>query len=145
MRNTMMLALGLALAAPALAQTGHIDARQAIMKQNGRDTKAGGDMLKGATPFDAAKAQTILDNYASGAKAFGTHFPKGSETGGDTEASPAIWSKPADWKAALAKWQKDTGAAAASKPTTIAAFGAAFGQVTQNCKSCHEGFRVKKD
>ncbi|MCU0891605.1 MAG: cytochrome c [Sandarakinorhabdus sp.] len=128
---------------PTAATAGPIEERQAIMKANGRDTKMGGDMLKGATPFDAATANKILANYAAAAKAFPAHFPAGSNTG-ETEAAPAIWSKPADWKAATAKFQADTAAAAALKPTDAATFGKAFGMVTANCKSCHEGFRIKK-
>jgi len=143
LRSAFVAGLVLCVAGPALAQGGPIAARQALMKANGRDAKAGGDMLKGAVPFDAGNAQTILANMADVAKKFGTHFPKGSNTG-DTEAAPAIWEKPADWQAALAKFQKDTAAAVAMKPATAADFGKAFGMVTANCKSCHEGFRIKK-
>jgi cytochrome c556 len=71
--------------------------------------------------------------------------PATAKTGGETEASPAIWSMPADWKIATEKFQRDTVAAAALKPATAADFGKAFGMVTANCKSCHEGFRIKKD
>ena len=134
-----------ALTAPALAQGDPIATRQSLMKQNGKDAKAGGEMLKGVTPFDAAKAQTIFAEMSDVAGKFGNYFPKGSETGGKTEAAPAIWSKPADFKTALAKFQKDTAAAVAAKPATLAAFGQQFGAVTANCKSCHEAFRVKKD
>uniref|UniRef100_UPI00286D9645 cytochrome c n=1 Tax=Sandarakinorhabdus sp. TaxID=1916663 RepID=UPI00286D9645 len=95
-------------------------------------------------PFDAAMANKILANYAAAAKAFPAHFPASSKTGGETEAAPAIWDKPADWKAATAKFQADTTSAAALKPTDAAGFGKAFGMVTANCKSCHEGFRIKK-
>ncbi|WP_439547097.1 c-type cytochrome [Sandarakinorhabdus sp.] len=144
MRMFVAAVLATAIILPAAnAAAGPIEDRQAIMKGNGRDTKMGGDMLKGATPFDAATANKILANYAAAAKAFPTHFPAGSNTG-DTEASSAIWSMPADWKIATDKFQKDTAAAAAMKPATAADFGKAFGMVTANCKSCHEGFRVKK-
>jgi cytochrome c556 len=137
--------LATAIILPAtVATAGPIEERQAIMKGNGRDTKAGGDMLKGATPFDAATANRILANYAAAAREFPKHFPAGSNTG-DTEAAPAIWQKPAEWKAATDKFQKDTAAAAATKVSTAADFGKAFGMVTANCKSCHEGFRIKKD
>lgn len=144
LRTSLALVVIAALAVPALAQTGHVAERQAIMKSNGKGAKAGGAMLKGEVPFDAAAAQKILVDMAAGAKAFGQHFPKGSETGGDTEAAPTVWTKPAEWKAAVAKFEKDTTAAAATKPATQAAFGQAFGMVTANCKSCHEGFKIKK-
>jgi cytochrome c556 len=144
LRPIFAAVLATAVLLPAAAMAGPIEERQTIMEGNGRDTKMGGDMLKGAVPFDAATAQKILASYAAAAKAFPAHFPAGSGTG-DTEASPAIWTKPAEWKAATSKFQTDTAAAAALKPATAAEFGKAFGMVTANCKSCHEGFRIKKD
>jgi cytochrome c556 len=131
-------------ALPAIAQTDPIAARQALMKSNGKDTKAGAAMLKGEVPFDAAAGQAIFAHMNDVANKFGNYFPKGSETGGDTEAAPAIWAKPADFKAALVKFQTDTAAAMAAKPATQAEFGKQFGAVTANCKSCHEAFRIKK-
>ena len=136
----------LAVALPVAAQPADpIAARQAIMKQNGRDTGAGAKMLKGEVPFSAASAMAIFKNMNDTAKKFGTLFPKGSKTGGDTEAAPAVWSKPADFKAAVLKFDADTAAALAAKPATLDAFKAQFITVTGNCKSCHEGFRIKKD
>ncbi|GGE11692.1 cytochrome c [Polymorphobacter glacialis] len=137
-----------AFVAPAIAQTAPasdpIAARQALMEQNGKDTKTGADMLKGAVPYDAAKAKAIFQGMNDVAAKFGGLFPKGTETGGKTEAAPAIWTKPADFKAALAKFQADTAAAATGDLSTTAAFGTAFGKVTANCKACHESLRVKK-
>lgn len=143
-RAILAAVLASAVILPAVAQAGPIEDRKAIMKGNGRDTKMGGDMLKGVTPFDAATATKILANYAAAAKAFPAHFPANSKAGGETEAAPAIWDKPADWKAATAKFQADTATAAGMKITDAASFGKAFGLVTANCKSCHEGFRIKK-
>jgi cytochrome c556 len=143
LRAVVATVLAATVMLPTAATAGPIEDRQAIMKANGRDTKMGGDMLKGAVPFDAATANKILANYAAAAKAFPAHFPAGSNKG-ETEASSAIWSMPADWKIATDKFQKDTAAAAAMKPATAADFGKAFGLVTANCKSCHEGFRIKK-
>ena len=145
MRAVLAAVLATAVILPAtMATAGPIEDRKAIMKGNGRDTKLAGDMLKGAVPFDAAAANKILANYAAAAKAFPAHFPANSKTGGETEAAPAIWDKPADWKAATAKFQADTAAAAAMKPADAASFAKAFGMVTANCKSCHEAFRIKK-
>ena len=144
MKIVVAVLLAAALAAPALAQADPIAARQALMKANGKDTKAGAGMLKGELPFDAATGQAIFARMNDVANKFGNYFPKGSETGGDTEASPAIWAKPADFKAALVKFQTDTAAAMAAKPATQADFGKQFGAVTANCKGCHEAFRDKK-
>jgi cytochrome c556 len=144
MRAVLAATLAVAMILPAAtAIAGPIEERRAIMKGNGRDTKLAGDMLKGAVPFDAAAANRVLANYAAAAKAFPNHFPAGSDKG-ETEAAPAIWSNAAGWKAATAKFQADTAAAVAMKPTDAASFGKAFGMVTANCKSCHEEFRIKK-
>lgn len=143
--RTMMVMTALLVAGAAVAQPADpIAKRQALMKQNGRDTKAGVALAKGETPYDPAAAEAIFKGMNSVAMTFGGLFPKGSETGGDTEAAPAIWQKPGEFKAAVAKFQQDTAAAAAARPQTIEAFRPLFAQVTGNCKSCHEAFRVKK-
>ena len=145
LRTALAAVLAAAVILPATtAAAGPIEDRQAIMKGNVRDTKMGGAMLKGEAPFDAATANKILANYAAAAKAFPAHFPANSKTGAETEASSAIWTMAADWKIATDKFQKDTAAAVAMKPADAASFGKAFGMVTANCKSCHEGFRIKK-
>jgi cytochrome c556 len=143
----LIATLALAVFAVPLAAQGAdpIAARQAIMKQNGRDTGAGAKMLKGEVPYDAASAMAIFKNMNDSSKKFGLLFPKGSETGGDTEAAPLIWTKPADFKAAVAKFDADTKAALAAKPATLEAFKGQFIAVTSNCRSCHESFRIKKD
>lgn len=144
-RLGLIFAAGLGLTVAATAQPADpIKARQALMKQNGKDAKAGAAMLKGEVPYDPAKAMTIFTEMNDVAGKFGNYFPKGSEAGGDSDVSPAVWTKPAEFKAALAKFQKDTAAAAAAKPATLAEFGVQFQTVTGNCKSCHEAFRVKK-
>jgi cytochrome c556 len=136
--------VAVALFAPALAQPANPAAmREKLMEQNGKDAKLGGQMLKGEVPFDAAKAQAIFASMHGVAGKFGNYFPAGSG-GGNSEAAPAVWEKPAEFKAALAKFEKDTAAAMAAKVTTKEAFGQQFMAVTANCKSCHEVFRIKK-
>jgi cytochrome c556 len=143
-----LIALGPAMAQvpkPTLAQApGPIEQRQALMKQNGKDTKAGFGMVKGEVPFDAAKAAVIFSDMNGVAGKFGGLFPKGSETGKDTEAAPAIWTKPAEFKAAVAKFEADTKKAMDAKPQTLDAFKPLMMSVAANCKSCHEAFRVEK-
>jgi cytochrome c556 len=144
MKLALMLAASLAMVAvPALAQDGPIETRQKMMKSVGGATKAGGDMLKGAAPFDADKAAGVFKTMNDVASKYANYFPAGSDSA-TSEAAPAIWAKPAEFKAAVAKFEKDSAAAMAAKPATLAAFGQQFGMVTANCKSCHEAFRAKK-
>jgi cytochrome c556 len=133
------------VAGPVVAQGGPIEARQALMKSNGGDTKAGADMLKGTTPYDAAKAKEIFTSMHDVASKYGSLFPADSKTGNKTEAGPDIWNKPAEFQAAVAKFESDTAAAMTADLSTKEAFGAQFGKVTANCRSCHQSFRVKLD
>lgn len=139
--------VGVLTTLPAEAQDASdpIDQRQKLMKQNGKDAKAAGQMIKGEAAFDPAMAQRIFTGMHEVALTFGDYFPEDSRTGGDTEAAPAIWSKPDEFQAALTKFRTDTRTAMDAAPQTLDAFKQQFGMVAENCKGCHEEFRVKKD
>ncbi|WAP67063.1 c-type cytochrome [Jiella pelagia] len=145
-RLVLALAGAAVLAGPAIAQ--NLDAikmRQQLMEDNGDATKAGGAILKGEAEFSAEKAQEIFSQMHDVAMKFGDYFPEDSKTGGKTEAAPAIWERPEEFDAALVKYQEDTQAALDAAPQDADAFKQAFGMVTQNCKGCHEDFRIDKD
>jgi len=145
--RTLVIALALAgpLAALSVATAQNLDVikqRQAVMKQNGKSAKAANALIKGETPYDAAAALQILQTLNADTKKFVTLFPEDSKTGGKTEASPAIWEKPAEWKAANDKMIADTQAAIDAKPADVAAFKTAFATVAANCGGCHKQVRV---
>lgn len=139
--------LGASLAVlPAGAQnTDPIKQRQELMKENGRSAKAAGEMIKGEAAFDPATAATIFTEMHDVAMEFGDYFPDDSKTGEDTEAAPAIWERPDEFQAALVKFQEDTQAAVDAAPQDIEGFRQAFGSVAENCRSCHEEFRIDED
>lgn len=144
------LALVLALALPAVAisaaaaqNTDVIAQRQQLMKNNGRAARDANALIKGETPFDAAAALQVFQTMNDDGKAFATLFPEDSRTGGKTEASPAIWEKPAEFKAATDKFIADTQAGLDARPADVDAFKAAFTKVAANCQSCHQQFRAK--
>jgi cytochrome c556 len=139
----LLAAAAIPLAVPALAQNlDAIGARQEAMKTVGKSAKAAGGYLKGETEFDAAKAAELFTVMKASAVTFSKNFPEDSKTGNKTEASPAIWEKPDEFKAKLAKFESDLDAAIAAKPATLDAFKTSFGAVGQNCKSCHQEFRL---
>ena len=113
--------------------------RQALMKLNGAATGVLAGMVKGQTEFDAVAAQQALNVLNSAALGFGYMFPEGSESGANTEASPAIWSDRAGFDAAVAKYVQDTSATITDMDSLKAAFGAA----ASNCGSCHKAYRTK--
>ncbi|MBM0206922.1 cytochrome c [Micromonospora sp. STR1s_5] len=125
-----------------VAQSDPIATRRAIMKQNGQSTRLGTQMVKGEVPFDLAKAQEILKNYAIAADTMHNHFPANSKTGGETTAAPAIWENQADFKARFDAWAADIKQAAA-QTKDLDSFKAAFGNVTKACSSCHNTYRIK--
>jgi cytochrome c556 len=129
----------------ALAAEDPIIARKAIMQSVGAAAGAGGGMLKGEIPFNPAVATLALRTMRAASYSFGDYFPEGSETGMETTASPKIWEDMAGFSEKMAKFRADADAAANSKPATLEDFKAAFGSVAQNCKGCHENYRIKKN
>lgn len=142
MRVALFAALLVPMAATVVvAQTDVIQARRAVMKEIGDQTKVAGAMVKGDVPYDAAKAAIIFKSYTDDAAKFGTLFPAGSDTG-DTKATPAVWSDRAGFDAAVAKFKADI-AANIDKIGTEAGFKTAMAAVGDNCRTCHQTFRQR--
>ncbi|MFZ1813252.1 MAG: cytochrome c [Rhizobiaceae bacterium] len=146
-----MKKLVFALAAAGMLFSGlaHADAisdRKAVMKE-----KVGASMgvlaktAKGEMDFDAAAVLAAFQTINSATEGFADLFPAGSESGGETTASPKIWEDMDGFKAALAKLRSDAAAAADAAPQDKDAFMVVFGQVAGNCKACHETYRVMKN
>lgn len=133
------LAVGLTA---AIAQSDIIKERQALMKRSGAQAKIGAQMARGRMPFDMEKVQAMYAAFEDKANKLPNLFPEGSDTG-DTSASPAIWEKPDEFKAAIDKFAADIAAAKASTKD-LESFRKAFPMVAKNCGGCHESFRIKK-
>lgn len=123
-----------------------VEQREAIMKTMGQSAKTIGDMLKGETAFDAVVANETLVTMQTAVANLGDLFPEGTELAGENEnaAGPAIWTDRAGFEAKIAAFQEDISAAVSAAPQEKEAMAVAFGEVAQNCKSCHEAYRVKK-
>ena len=84
---------------------------------------------------------------AQSAKKVSGHFPKGTGPGNGvkTEALPAIWEKPAEFKTATDRLVNTTTALqAAATSGDMAKIQAAAGAVGGSCKGCHDSFRKPK-
>jgi cytochrome c556 len=119
-----------------------IDKRQALMKRSAEMAKAGSAMIKGDTPFDLAKVKEIFAAFADDATAMPTLFPDCSKTGDHTTVAPAIWDKPADFKAAQDKFGADVKAAQDSVKD-LDTLKASFQSIGKDCGGCHQAFRVR--
>ncbi|ODT30943.1 MAG: hypothetical protein ABS54_00950 [Hyphomicrobium sp. SCN 65-11] len=151
MKKSSVLAGVAVLATIAVGATGvsvvaqdTIAQRKALMKAVGGASKTGSQMAKGEAPFDAAKANEAMGTIATSWAAFAKLFPKGSETGGETTASPKIWESFKDFEDKGAKLASDATAAQKAAANGADAFKTAFGDVTKNCGGCHKPYRIQK-
>ncbi|HEV7308295.1 MAG TPA: cytochrome c [Ensifer sp.] len=119
--------------------------RQQAMKKVGAATGALAGIAKGEKPYDAEVVKASLTTISETMKTFPDHFPAGSETGHETEASPKIWENMDDFKAKAAKLGTDAATVLAQLPADQAAVGAALGGIGKDCGSCHESYRLKKN
>lgn len=123
-----------------------IAVRKALMDSNGAAAGVTVKLMKGEIPYDPAIAKAAIAAFHATAEAFGDYFPKGSDTGPDTKASPKVWEDRAGFDGKLSKFQADAMSAVEASgkagPANLDAFKAAIGPVLQNCKSCHEAYRV---
>jgi cytochrome c556 len=144
MKRFLIVAAIASVAATAVYAQGDVIAqRRDLMKAVGGATRDPGAMLKGEMPFDLAKVQRSLAVYSDSASKLPGLYPDTSKTGGETTAAPKVWEDAAGFKAALAKFDSESKAAAAAIKDE-ASFKAAFPNVLKNCGTCHETYRVKK-
>lgn len=131
-----------ATAVPALSDA--ISDRQAKMKEVGKNMGIVGKMAKGETEFNADAALAAFVGMKNATDGFGSLFPEGSETGGETEAAPAIFSDRAGFDKAVADFGEALTTASAAAPADLAQLRTTLGMVGQNCGACHKAYRVKK-
>ncbi len=109
----------------------------------GDSFKAVRDGVKASTPDWAAieKAAAEVNKAAVNQQQW---FAKGTgPEAGKTRALPEIWSKPADFEAAMKMFADKTPALlAAVKTKDVDAVNKAFREVGGSCKNCHDNFRA---
>ena len=131
-------------ATAVVAQQSPIEARQALMKDNGKHAKLGAAMVKGEKPFDLAAAKEIFVTFEKSAEKMPDLFPPDSKTGHDTTAAPKIWEDMDEFKALFTKFGADARKASASV-TDLDSFKTAFSAIGKDCGGCHREFRIKKN
>lgn len=127
--------------AAVVAQDDPIAERQEIMKGVGDATRTGVQMIRGERPFDLEAARNAFVVYVDASQRMPELFPEGSETGGETEASPAIWENKERFVALFEEFGENA-AAGLEQTTDATTFQAAFGTATQSCRTCHTDFRL---
>ena len=122
-----------------------VSLRMNMMKNVGKAMGELGAMAKGEKKYERRVAMLGFRVMNAAALGLSDQFPEGSDTGHDTEAKSTIWSDRAGFEAAVAKFIADTAAATEGGVGDEEAFKASFGKVAENCKGCHEDYRIKKE
>ena len=134
-----------AAGAPPTPASQAIAVRKAIYTLIGANFKPIGDALKGTTTYDSAELVKRATRVAYFAGLVQEAFPDVSANG-DTKAKPEIWSNRTDFDRRLKDFQTHAQSlvqVAANETPSSDAFKAAAGAVAQDCKGCHDNYRVK--
>ncbi len=139
------LILGLGATSAYASADDAIKGRQGCMKASGKMMSEFAAMFKGEKPYDSAAVQTAIAAHdaacADWAKWWGEDAMKGETV--ETWAKPEIWSDPEGFKTVGEAFY---GKFLALKATTDeAGFKAAFPELGNGCKGCHDKFRRPKE
>jgi cytochrome c556 len=130
----------------ATATSSVSEQRRANFKQIAKANKAINDELKKPSPaLDVIKTNArVIDGLAPKVPSW---FPAGSGTEADpkSEALPAVWQQPGDFKKAAARLASTAHALQlASASGDLGKIKAAAPELGASCKACHDKFRAKK-
>ncbi|STZ77117.1 c-type cytochrome [Bergeriella denitrificans] len=131
-----------AAAAPAGSAKADVEAREQLMKAFKEDFGVMGKMVKGETAYDAAAFKAAAEKLNANADKPWAHYTEASAQE-ESEAKPEVWSKAAEFQQEAEKFVAAVAAlnTAAATAENVDAVKAAFGQVGQSCKACHDSFR----
>ena len=141
--SILLLSTTSLLIALSSANADAIKDRQDKMKVVGKNMGIVGKMAKGQSAFDGAAALAAFVAMKEAADGFADLFPEGTETGGKTEAAPAIFTDRAGFEKKDAAFQASLVKVTAAAPANVAELGGFVGEVGQNCGACHKAYRVK--
>jgi cytochrome c556 len=138
----MFVALG---TGAVIAQTDAIAARQALMKANNDNARTALQMVRGQAPFDAAKVEAALAQWAETAQKLPGLFPDNSKMGGKTRASPKIWVMKSDFDTKAAELGKAVAENRDKAKASVNGLSAAIPVIGKTCDNCHETYRLPKE
>ncbi|WP_339952044.1 cytochrome c [uncultured Albimonas sp.] len=121
-----------------------VSLRMNLMKDAGAAVGIMAAIAKGEAEFEPRAVKGALLTLNAVALGFPAQFPQGA-TSETSEAAPAIWDDAAGFQETAAKFIADTQQAKSMPMTNADEMKAALGLVAQNCKACHENYRVKKN
>jgi cytochrome c556 len=117
--------------------------RQNAMQQVRESVKVLFPMAKGKTEYDDFVVISMLDQMLAAAKPYASYFPEQPEVGVSSEAAETIWTDRSGFEKALANFLTDIEVAVLAEPETLEDFKPLFADITSNCQSCHQVYRMK--
>jgi len=149
----LLLGAGFALSANAQSAPGPSPARQAVEARKAVFTLIAnnfrplGEVVKGNAQFDPAEVQKRAARVVFLAGLLDETFPDASNLGEpDSKAKPEIWSDRAEFDKKLKDFQSHAAAlvkVGATEASATDGFKAAVATVGQDCKGCHETYKIK--
>jgi cytochrome c556 len=149
----LLLGAGFALSANAQSAPGPsparqaVDARKAVFTLVANNFRPLGEVVKGNVPFDAAEVQKRAARVAFLAQLLDETFPDASNVGEpDSKAKGEVWSDRAGFDKKLKEFQSHAATlvqVSATEKGTTDGFRAAVATVGQDCKGCHETYKIK--
>lgn len=128
----------------AKADEGALKYRQSLMAAVGGDMAALSNLMKYGLSVPGAAA-THADGLASHAKLVAAAFER-KVTEGPTDAEPAIWEKPDEFRQGIEKFQAETAKLAElARGGDLAALGQQLKATGAACGDCHDAFRKPKE
>lgn len=140
-------------AQPAAANAGPSATKQAVENRKAAYTLIGnyfryfGAVAKGTIAYDEAEATKRATRIAFLSALLKENFPEGSNLGEPVSKAKAdVWSNRADFDKKLEDFQSHANAFAATnakEKSATDAFKAAVASLGQDCKGCHDSYKVK--
>ena len=101
-------------------------------------------MVRGKQSWDQADFAKRAQRLAFYSQQLLEGFPPGSDQGAETDAKPAIWQNPEDFKAKMQAFENATAdLAKVAAGSDAEASKQAFARTAEACKSCHEKYRAE--
>ncbi len=101
------------------------------------------EMMKGKIPFDSQAFTLHAERIAALAPQLLEGFPKGSNSGAQTDAKAEIWTSSDDFQAKMKALVDESRALADSaKSSDEGKIKAQFQKMAGTCKACHEKYRA---
>ncbi len=138
--TTLLLGVGV-----VAAQQDQVDKTQLAMKSNLKSATTLLDIVKGKQPYEQAAVNTALAELEDVGKRFPVLFPdsiKGLKPKGDYYASEKVWTDRKGFESHAASFAKAVGEAK-GKIKDLDTLKATFPGISDECKGCHETYRVK--